>query len=567
MAAVMSHRARCLIVLWLLLGIALSSAKAKSSEWKTARGETFRGEPVEQLGPFVVFRTAGGGGRRVPMGSFSAEDCQRIHAVISRRPPRGATLARATGAATAELKGNMQRVQDQALVPDDLSGRPEPQMLLLLCGSHNDADGWFMASNLLPFYRRVQRVYPGVLEAVFLGVRHEADQQRNIAVSSGMPWLIADYFRQRTLSFAHYLPRAEGANLVLLSREGVPLAHGRGGDAKSVQEFFDQVSTLLTLLDPDNPATWRDRLHYLRAVRLVEFAQGRSAPVLVGNPLRVDGLRRHGVKRVAARLEVSAEGKVAPALLSGPEDVPSGLADAVVASLEHAVVLPAIEQGRPVAGTLDFDLPIPPSDPTLEAERAWLGSTFFPTLAIPEWLVLRPVPVPEKEFQSAVVGETAAGTVVMSALEVSAGRVSRTAQLSAFSSDWFAEQGAASVQPRAGDRQVVDTVTLTWEKVRSVDGFVDMQTGIGKDYVVGYAWAEFESPREADALLGLGSDDGVKIWLNGSLVLDKWIRRPSRVDEDIVPVRLRKGANRILVKIQNITREWSFIYRLRLLPQ
>jgi hypothetical protein len=94
-----------------------------------------------------------------------------------------------------------------------------------------------------------------------------------------------------------------------------------------------------------------------------------------------------------------------------------------------------------------------------------------------------------------------------------------------------------------------------------------MQTGLERDYTVGYAWAEFESPADTDAWLGLGSDDGVKIWLNGTLVLDKWIRRPSRVDEDVVPLRLRKGPNRMLVKIQNITGEWSFIYRLRLRPR
>jgi hypothetical protein len=64
----------------------------------------------------------------------------------------------------------------------------------------------------------------------------------------------------------------------------------------------------------------------------------------------------------------------------------------------------------------------------------------------------------------------------------------------------------------------------------------------------------------------LGSDDGVKIWLNGELVHDKWVRRPSRIDDDVVPLRLRQGANQILIKIQNATIHWSYIYRLRLRP-
>jgi exo-1,4-beta-D-glucosaminidase len=39
------------------------------------------------------------------------------------------------------------------------------------------------------------------------------------------------------------------------------------------------------------------------------------------------------------------------------------------------------------------------------------------------------------------------------------------------------------------------------------------------------------------------------------LVNDKWIKRMSRLDDDIVPVHLRKGRNRILIKIQNMVGE------------
>ena len=84
--------------------------------------------------------------------------------------------------------------------------------------------------------------------------------------------------------------------------------------------------------------------------------------------------------------------------------------------------------------------------------------------------------------------------------------------------------------------------------------------------MVGNAWSEFVAQRDTEAWLGLGSDDGVKIWLNGELVHDKWIRRPSHVDDDVVPLRLKKGANRMLIKIQNATIDWSFVYRLRLKP-
>ena len=70
-------------------------------------------------------------------------------------------------------------------------------------------------------------------------------------------------------------------------------------------------------------------------------------------------------------------------------------------------------------------------------------------------------------------------------------------------------------------------------------------------------------PAETDAWLGIGSDDGLKVWVNGVLVNDRWVRRTSRLDDDVVPFRLRAGKNQLLIKIQNVTGLWSFTCRLR----
>lgn len=556
-----------LLVAGALCWILAAPLGAKTSAWQTVSGAKFRGEPTEVVGPFALFRTGAATGRHVPLHEFSAEDCRRIQAEIAALPPRAARLADAKGRATFELVGNVQRVARKELVPADLTQAPEPEFLLVLCGSHNDGDGWFMTTNLMPFYRRLQRVYPGLVEAVFLGTRHDVDQQRDIATTSGMPWLVADFRQQRLMSnLAGYIP-PEGAAVAFVSRQGVPLAAAKAGDAASLRTFFDQVADLLWLLDRDTVAGWPDRVHYLNATRPTEFTQSRTEPLLVGNPVRVEGLRKYGVKRITARFAVAPDGRVTPTLLSGPDDVPAALAPALTAALARTSVLPAIDHGRPVAGTLDYDLAVPPADAALEADRTWLASTRYPLLPIDDWLVLRPIEVPEQEFKSEVAGETADGTVILSALEVNNSKVSRKAQLNAFNSDWFAAAGADSVRPREGDRQRIDEKTeLAWEKVRSRDGLVDMQTGVPKDYVVGYAWTEFTVPAATEAWLGLGSDDGVKIWLNGELVHDSWIRRPSRVDDDVVPLHLKAGANRMLIKIQNMTIDWSFIYRLRLSP-
>ncbi len=514
-------------------------ARAKMSKWKDVQGASFRGEPTEILGPFALFRTSDGVGRRIPLRQFSPEDCRLIQAEIARHKPRGASLAAATGSATMELAGHVLRVERKSLVPADLSGQPEPDLLLVLGGSYNGSEGWFMAQNMVALYGRVGRVYPGLMEAVFLGARHNAAEHREIAIGTSMPWLVSDFSEQGSMpSFTRFLPGEADSNAVLMSREGVPLVTAHAGDAAAVRAFFDQVCELLGRLDPGDPAGWPHRLHYLNATRPAQFAQSRAEPVLVGNSLRPEVLRKYGVKRVAARLSIAADGKVTPTLLSGPEDVPAALAAPMSAALAQAVVAPAIDQGQPVAGSLDYLLEVPAPNPSLEADRGWIAASTWPVLTIPEWLVLRPIVVPEKDFSSTI------------------------------NSDWFADAGADSVRPKEGERQRIDDqIALTWEKVRSADGLVQMHGALRKNYTVGYAWVEFESPVETDAWLGLGSDDGIKIWLNGDLVHDKWFWRASRVDDDVVPLHLRKGANRILIKSRNASDEWNFPCRLRLPPQ
>lgn len=44
---------------------------------------------------------------------------------------------------------------------------------------------------------------------------------------------------------------------------------------------------------------------------------------------------------------------------------------------------------------------------------------------------------------------------------------------------------------------------------------------------------------------------------------NKWSKRMRLMDDEIVPVHLRKGSNGILIKIQNKAADWNFICRLR----
>ena len=61
-----------------------------------------------------------------------------------------------------------------------------------------------------------------------------------------------------------------------------------------------------------------------------------------------------------------------------------------------------------------------------------------------------------------------------------------------------------------------------------------------------------------DVVLRMGSDDGIKVWVNGQLAHFHEVGRAYRADADVAPARLIAGVNRIFVKVHNCTGGWGF---------
>ena len=61
----------------------------------------------------------------------------------------------------------------------------------------------------------------------------------------------------------------------------------------------------------------------------------------------------------------------------------------------------------------------------------------------------------------------------------------------------------------------------------------------------------------------MGSDDYIKVWINGKLVHTyKTERRSGEADQDTVTgISLAKGSNRIVVKCVNVVNAWNFYIR------
>lgn len=154
------------------------------------------------------------------------------------------------------------------------------------------------------------------------------------------------------------------------------------------------------------------------------------------------------------------------------------------------------------------------------------------------WLILGPVPVFEGE----------------------ADEEDRDSQIAAFDGDPISIP-LSGVE--AGAEAEIHGRSLMWEEARSKAEVFDLQQVLGEhDFVYAYAWTEFQVPGAGRALLAVGSDDAVKVWLNGKLVHRNWIDRPLNRDQDLISVDLAQGTNTLLLKIQDLKLDWSFSCRL-----
>ena len=91
---------------------------------------------------------------------------------------------------------------------------------------------------------------------------------------------------------------------------------------------------------------------------------------------------------------------------------------------------------------------------------------------------------------------------------------------------------------------------------------MDLLKALGGEQKVAYARTRIYSEKEQAACLELGSDDGVKAWLNGKLVHANNATRALTPGADKVSITLRQGSNSLLLKITQNNQGWGFCARL-----
>jgi hypothetical protein len=105
--------------------------------------------------------------------------------------------------------------------------------------------------------------------------------------------------------------------------------------------------------------------------------------------------------------------------------------------------------------------------------------------------------------------------------------------------------------------------TIGWRTFRAGEsGYVRLDDLIRpNEQAIVYGLAFVFSPEDKDASLLLGSDDGVRVWINGMLVHTNPTYRAAEPDSDRVAVRLKKGWNKVLIKVLQGAGGWGFYVR------
>jgi len=82
--------------------------------------------------------------------------------------------------------------------------------------------------------------------------------------------------------------------------------------------------------------------------------------------------------------------------------------------------------------------------------------------------------------------------------------------------------------------------------------------GAWSDNAVAYVYRTVRCPRPMDVAVRMGSDDGLRFWLNGELLVDRAVARGLNVGDHSLVLHLEEGTNHLLAKVANGGGGWGY---------
>ncbi len=147
-----------------------------------------------------------------------------------------------------------------------------------------------------------------------------------------------------------------------------------------------------------------------------------------------------------------------------------------------------------------------------------------------------------------------------------------------FISDWWIigpfdnsnENGLSTIYPPENEFNVNKTYTgnknqnVKWKSYHNEEsGYIDFTKIFHpSENGVVYASRNFKMDEDKSMKIGVGSNDGVRMWLNGKLVLDHKVLRKAEPNQEILTLRFKKGDNSVLIKVDQFGGGWGFYFSL-----
>jgi len=126
--------------------------------------------------------------------------------------------------------------------------------------------------------------------------------------------------------------------------------------------------------------------------------------------------------------------------------------------------------------------------------------------------------------------------------------------------------GESDAEPVEGDIIEFGSSNVSWQSALSdtsgLVSFIDVFSADQQLSGVAYSFCRLYSNQSQKIRFRVHSDDGIRIWLNGDMIHDHHIGRGVDEAGDLVVAKLKKGKNRLLVKVDQGTGGWAFSLRV-----
>jgi hypothetical protein len=132
--------------------------------------------------------------------------------------------------------------------------------------------------------------------------------------------------------------------------------------------------------------------------------------------------------------------------------------------------------------------------------------------------------------------------------------------------DYGPEADLLAGKPPAASYPTSSGGSLSWTRLQvpsPEEQAIDFFTLYGESpHSVAYAFAHLSSPVAQKVRFVLGSDDGIKVWLNGQVLEENEIARGLHLGDDVFEGNLRAGDNTLLLKVEQYVGGWGVAFRL-----